>query len=61
MIKGINNNSTFISTISSKNNKNDNIQNVEKSKVENIKEAIQNGTYKIDLDKTASKMADSLL
>jgi len=60
MIKGINNNSTtFISTISPKNNKQ--IENVEKSKVESLKEAIQNGTYKIDLDKTASKMAKSLL
>jgi len=60
MIKGINNNSTaFISTISSKNNKQ--IENVEKSKVESLKEAIQNGTYKIDLDKTASKIAKSLL
>ena len=60
MIKGISSNSTFISTISSK-NKNDNIQNVEKSKVENIKEAIQNGTYKINLNETASQMAKSLL
>jgi len=59
MIKGINNNSTFISTISSKNNKQ--IENVEKSKVESLKEAIQSGNYKIDLDKTASKMAKSLL
>ena len=60
MIKGINNSSTvFVSTISSKNNKQ--IENVEKSKVESLKEAIQNGTYKIDLDKTASKIAKSLL
>ncbi len=59
MIKGISSNSTFISTISPKNNKQ--IENVEKSKVESLKEAIQNGTYKIDLDKTASKMAKSLL
>jgi len=60
MIKGISSNSTFISTISSQ-KKNDNIQNVEKSKVENIKEAIQNGTYKININETASKMAKSLL
>jgi flagellar biosynthesis anti-sigma factor FlgM len=60
MIKGINNNSTFISTISSKQN-NAKIENVEKSKVEEIKESIKNGTYKIDLDQTASKMAKSLL
>jgi len=60
MIKGINSNSSYISTISSK-KQNGNIQNVEKSKVESIKEAIENGSYKIDLDKTASKMAKSLL
>jgi len=60
MIKGINNNSTFISTISSKQN-NAKTENVEKSKVEEIKESIKNGTYKIDLDQTASKMAKSLL
>jgi len=61
MIKGIGNNSTFISTISSKNNKNDNVQNVEKSKVDTIKEAIQNGSYKIDINQTSTKMAQSLL
>jgi flagellar biosynthesis anti-sigma factor FlgM len=60
MIKGINSNFSYISTISSK-KQNGNIQNVEKSKVESIKEAISNGSYKIDLDKTASKMAKSLL
>jgi flagellar biosynthesis anti-sigma factor FlgM len=59
MIKGITNNSTYFSTISSKKEKN--IQNVEKSKVESIKESIQNGTYKIDINKTASKMAKELL
>jgi anti-sigma28 factor (negative regulator of flagellin synthesis) len=59
MIKGIGNNPSFISTMSSK----DNIktENVEKSKVEKIKESINNGTYKIDLDKTAQKIAESLL
>ena len=61
MLKGIGNNPSYISTISSKTNKNDNIQNVEKSKVENIKEAVQNGTYKINIDETASKLAKSLL
>jgi len=60
MIKGINSNTPYFSTISSKKDKN-NIQNVEKSKVESIKEAIENGSYKIDLDKTASKMARTLL
>jgi flagellar biosynthesis anti-sigma factor FlgM len=61
MIKGINNNSTFISTISSNNKENRQTENVEKSKVDSIKEAIKNGTYKIDINNTASKMAESLL
>jgi flagellar biosynthesis anti-sigma factor FlgM len=34
---------------------------VEKSKVDSLKEAISNGTYKIDLDKTADKLAKTLL
>ncbi len=59
MIKGIsNNNSTFFSTISSKQNK---TEQVEKSKVDEIKESIKNGTYKIDIDNTAKKLAKSLL
>jgi len=60
MIKGITNTPTFISTISSKQNT-EKTENVEKSKVENIKDAIKNGSYKIDLDNTASKIAKSLL
>jgi len=60
MIKGISNNSTFISTISSK-QENEKAQNVEKSKVESLKDAIKNGTYKIDIDSTAKKLAESLL
>ena len=60
MIKGISNNSTFISTISSK-QENEKTQNVEKSKVESLKESIKNGTYKIDIDATAKKLAESLL
>jgi len=59
MIKGIsNNNSTFFSTVSSKKPK---IEEVEKSKVDEIKESIKNGTYKIDIDNTAKKLAKSLL
>jgi len=60
MIKGISNNSTFISTISSK-QENEKTQNVEKSKVESLKDAIKNGTYKIDIDSTAKNLAKSLL
>jgi len=33
----------------------------EKTRVEEIKEAIKNGTYKIDIDKTAKAMAKALL
>ncbi len=61
MIKAISNNSTFISAMSQKKEENIKSENTEKSKVETIKESIQNGSYKIDLDKTAQKMAKSLL
>ncbi|NPA74324.1 MAG: flagellar biosynthesis anti-sigma factor FlgM [Epsilonproteobacteria bacterium] len=33
----------------------------ENNKVEQIKKSIQEGTYKIDLNKTAQKIADTLL
>ena len=33
----------------------------EKTRVEEIKEAIKNGTYKIDINKTAKAMAKALL
>jgi len=60
MIKGISNNNTTLnfSTISSKKIKTD---EVEKSKVDEIKESIKNGTYKIDIDNSAKKLAKSLL
>ncbi len=42
--------------------KSSNIESTTKtSKVENIKRAIQNGTYKIDIQKTARSMARALL
>jgi flagellar biosynthesis anti-sigma factor FlgM len=59
MIKGISsNNSTLLTSISQE--KKD-IQKVEKSKVETIKEAMNNGTYKIDINKTAESLAKNLL
>ena len=58
MIKGISSNSPYISTMSSS-GKTD-IKKVEKSKIESIKEAIRNNTYKIDIVKLAKKIADSL-
>jgi len=61
MIKGINNNSTFISTVSSNTKENTKTENVEKSKVDTLKESIKNGTYKLDIDATANKLAKSLL
>ena len=60
MIKGISN-STVFSTISKQNNNDKKVDDIEKSKVDNIKEAIQNGTYKLDINQTASKMAEALL
>ncbi len=36
-------------------------KNKESDRLESIKKNIQNGTYKVDLDKTASKVADTLL
>ncbi len=40
---------------------NKNIKSKEESKVESIKKSIETGSYKIDLDKTANKIADTLL
>jgi len=62
MIKGISSNtSTLFTTISKDKKENITSEKVEKSKVDSIKEAIQNGTYKIDIDKTAKDMAKNLL
>jgi anti-sigma28 factor (negative regulator of flagellin synthesis) len=62
MIKGISsNNSTLFTTISKDKKENIQSEKVEKSKVDTIKEAIKNGTYKIDINKTASSMAKALL
>ena len=36
-------------------------QTSQKTHIEELKEAIQNGTYKVDLQKTAEKMAEELL
>jgi len=35
-------------------------ENIKISKVEEIKRAIENGTYKIDIEKTAKAMAEQL-
>ncbi len=40
---------------------NKNIKNKEESRVETIKKSIETGNYKIDLDKVANKIADTLL
>jgi len=62
MIKGLNNsNPQYISTISSKKKDDNNIQNVEKSRVDSIKEAVTSGTYKIDIEQTASKIPKTLI
>ena len=51
----INNNNIKVSTQQTKK------IDTEKTRVEEIKEAIKNGTYKIDIDKTAKAMAKALL
>jgi len=62
VIKGISsNNSTLFTAISKDKKENIQSEKVEKSKVDTIKEAIKNGTYKIDINKTASSMAKELL
>jgi len=62
MIKGISSNtSTLFTTISKDKKENITSEKVEKSRIDSIKEAIQNGTYKIDIDKTARNMAKNLL
>jgi len=62
MIKGISSdNSTLFTSISKDKKENIKSEKVEKSKVDTIKESIKNGTYKIDIDKTAQGMAKSLL
>ena len=40
---------------------NKNIKGKEESRVEAIKKSIEAGTYKIDLEKTANKIADTIL
>lgn len=51
--------------VSNENNRqevqNKNIKGKKESKVEAIKKSIETGTYKIDLNKTADKIADTLL
>jgi anti-sigma28 factor (negative regulator of flagellin synthesis) len=62
MIKGISsNNSTFFTSISKDKKENIQSEKVEKSKVDTIKESIKNGTYKIDINKSAESMAKNLL
>jgi anti-sigma28 factor (negative regulator of flagellin synthesis) len=62
MIKGISsNNSTFFTSISKDKKENIQSEKVEKSKVDTIKESIKNGTYKIDINKTAESLAKNLL
>jgi anti-sigma28 factor (negative regulator of flagellin synthesis) len=62
MIKGISStNSTLFTTISKDKKENIQSEKVEKSKVDSIKEAVKNGTYKLDINKTASAMAERLI
>ena len=54
-------NAKNIANLKKSENLNNNIESKEKNRVEEIKKSIQNGTYKIDLQKTAQKIADTLL
>jgi anti-sigma28 factor (negative regulator of flagellin synthesis) len=62
MIKGISsNNSTLFTSISKDKKENIQSEKVEKSRIDTIKESIKNGTYKIDINKSAESMAENLL
>ncbi len=62
MIRGINSNLNSIQIETNNTKRKSQTQNVNKtSRVEEIKKAIENGTYKIDIEKTAKAMAKSLL
>jgi len=62
MIKQIGNTQQFIATTQTEKKRAQSTQKEEKiGRVEEIKQQIQKGEYKIDLDKTAKAFADSLL
>ena len=67
MISKVNVGNVYVAKQNLSRTKNENIQNKEEVKskdrdrVQEIKKSIQNGTYKIDLQKTAEKIADTLL
>ncbi len=63
MIKGVGNNSNIYHNNSSGSSRSkESTQTAEQkaSKVEQLKAAIENGEYKVDLDKLARKMAEDL-
>ncbi len=67
MISKVNVGNVYVANQNISRTKNENIQNKEeikskdRDKVQEIKKSIQNGTYKIDLQKTSEKIADTLL
>jgi anti-sigma28 factor (negative regulator of flagellin synthesis) len=62
MIRKIETSSLFKVDTTSKDSKKVNTKKLEKlSKVEEIKKAIENGTYKIDIESSARAMAKALL
>ncbi len=67
MISKVNVGNVYVANQNISRTKNENIQNKEEVKskdrdrVQEIKKSIQDGTYKIDLQKTAEKIADTLL
>jgi anti-sigma28 factor (negative regulator of flagellin synthesis) len=62
MINKITSNTQTFSTSTQQQKRTQNVQKEEKiGRVEEIKKSIQNGTYKIDIEKTAEAFAKSLL
>ncbi len=67
MISKVNVGNVYVANQNISRTKNENIQNKEevkskdRDKVQEIKKSIQDGTYKIDLQKTAEKIAGTLL
>jgi anti-sigma28 factor (negative regulator of flagellin synthesis) len=63
MLKGVTSNTVSFTQLSqNKTNENElKSDNVGKSRVEELKESIKNGTYKVNIESSAKSMAKSLL
>jgi flagellar biosynthesis anti-sigma factor FlgM len=64
MLKGVTSNTVSFTQLSQQNKKTENelkSDNVGKSRVEELKDAIKNGTYSVDIQSSSKAMAKSLL